>query len=359
MSKGNAIPAYAFVNGYGGFTGYFTQNYNGFGYPLESPSQSIDMYDTQVIQNGIALHKARRRELSRLSTTDRENVNDPRIPKDMQKTLKEKIKKGDIAHKNGNFELEGNTHRTIQESLGNYGLHGGKDSREAYAWNSTWNHNANTINRMAENGLPFEKSFYYDGNKYYLTKEGYKMATERNYSFSSCGVRNVVSDVSLGKASFIPHSYTNGSGNLIHGVAPQQSRDVSRVQSGGRLSKKDFVTTSLISNATNKYSQEIVHFPADYQFPKGTQTLISQMPNESKTLMLPKEKIVEQSYKNGRPPNHPSIRETNQFDQFSHKELIIIGGQECYPPNGKREYIINDKTITLIIDGNWSRTFYL
>ena len=140
---------------------------------------------------------------------------------------------------------------------------------------------------------------------------------------------------------------TNGQ-QLIQTVQPRVH--VSAVQD--RLQVDMYGNVIRVSRSVYQPSQHlaICQQPAPCQQPVPCQQSYAQQPQQ-------------QSYAQQPQQWHPSICETGHKDQFSGKELITFKGVQCYPPNGKRDYIYNSNrtSVTFVVTepngAMWSKTF--
>lgn len=143
---------------------------------------------------------------------DRSNYNDNTFRK-----CQEDLRLGDIAHKNGDFRMEAYHHRAVQESLKRHELFKTNvDAREAYAWNSLYEHHSYMLYDFASRGKFFQDVVYYDGSRYSLTPSAYQYAKSHGIQIHEDGRLSIVSDISLGKSPYNPYCYTNASGNVVH-----------------------------------------------------------------------------------------------------------------------------------------------
>lgn len=110
--------------------------------------------------------------------------------------IQKKIKLGDDAHKNGNYELEGTSHRQVQEEIRRNGGVGkyDKEGKMAYAWNSLFIHYEPLISTMNKDGFSFNDTFYFDHqtDRYYLTQKARDHADLCGYTYDDYGSTSLV-----------------------------------------------------------------------------------------------------------------------------------------------------------------------
>ncbi len=162
----------------------------------------------------------------------------------------EKLKVGDEAHKNGEYDIEGLRHRQVQEDIKRMGGVGKYDEkgRKAYGWNCLYQHHDSFIKRMNKNGYSFDDAFYYNDadRRYYLKEKAYKHADSNKYLFDRTGSTSIVNPNQKQQSREMGRSVSR---EMDRDVSREMDRDVSR-EMGRCVSREMYggVTREMIIN---------------------------------------------------------------------------------------------------------------
>jgi hypothetical protein len=110
------------------------------------------------------------------------------------KDVIEKIKKGDEYHKQGEYELEGELHRQVQDDIIDKTDKFKKDQEaiDARTKNNLYVHSGNAIKFIEHKKRDFDDIFDLVGRRYYLTKQGKYFLDSEQFTYHKKGVSTII-----------------------------------------------------------------------------------------------------------------------------------------------------------------------
>jgi hypothetical protein len=196
-------------------------------------------------------------QMGRQSDAQLEYMNNPNnFSKNTYDCVQKSLALAREANAQGNFGKEAQLDRDLQEKLKKKGVKiNDADSREAFAWNSTWIHNPTLIAEMYSNNRTFDDSFSYDkkDGRYYLTPDALQWTKDNDITdlYEDKGMANIVKP--SGGNGF-SRNMSRSDGFSQSGGGFSQSGGGSHSQSGGGHSHSARHRYSDIGNHHSQFS---------------------------------------------------------------------------------------------------------